>query len=786
MVERAEISDVTEINSGNNETSQSSTGVNDALLNFGGRPSGSTKASKSLLKKKLLEAKTEAAVQYQSSRLSNGNKLANGTLKGIISYVEKKFDLPSNSIRPKTIRSRFIRKNLDGTAAQRISPLVAIEPLLVEYCKKLALMGAPLTRDQVISLATDLIKGTDYEKNLLATKKLRQVIQVPVIDDFEEEDKEVTVIGVKWYYGFMRRNCDEVKRAKGYIRDINRFNYCTYSNFELAYNCAYEAMVVAKVATKLDKPTLFDADGKIVTDPDLACGLPTQFMMTKPTYCLFVDETGKNTNQKNDGQIGGQQVVLPTVGGDICSVNGAATDIHVTVLCFTAATGEPVMAAVIFKSKKKVEDLPLSTTYGIMLERSLIPGANANEIFLNNCGEDKAMRGGPTCTFMGKTVPCYIGASPKASITSTMLADMLRTIDSYNFFDRSDGTLPFLLLDGHHSRLELPFLNYIHEDPHKWIVCIGVPYGTHLWQVADSEQLNGSFSTAFVKAKRKMYSQKRGEKKVFYSSDIIPLINSAWERSFARSTLARHAIAERGWGPLTYNLLLHPCVRREGSLPPPGVAFNVENGQSRELLDLIVDNELRNKGKQQARKKRKLEMDIEDDKEKKLRLCTRMLTSGNLMLAGHTQLTLAVKEKAKVLFDKKESERLRIEGKKIKRQQDTLFASNLARHKFQNKNKLTRKDLIVLIREQNIHGDSPVRKSIHEMRQQLDRRMHRLSLDFNLSVNVENDLATTQEVVVHEEDNSTAQEVIVHEDDSALVASILESMSFTVTEVAEL
>ena len=104
---------------------------------------------------------------------------------------------------------------------------------------------------------------------------------------------------------------------------------------------------------------------------------------------------------------------------------------------------------------------------------------------------------------------------------------MLRTIDSYNFVDRSDGTLPFLLLKGHYSRFELPFLNYIHEDPYKWIVCIGVPYGTHLWQVADGEQLNGKFSLAFVKTKRTMYSLKRGEKKLFYSSDIIPLINSA-------------------------------------------------------------------------------------------------------------------------------------------------------------------------------------------------------------------------------------------------------------------
>jgi hypothetical protein len=46
------------------------------------------------------------------------------------------------------------------------------------------------------------------------------------------------------------------------------------------------------------------------------------------------------------------------------------------------------------------------------------------------------------------------GCSPKASITSQMLADMLKAIDDLNVFHPSNGSRPFLLLDGHHSRLE--------------------------------------------------------------------------------------------------------------------------------------------------------------------------------------------------------------------------------------------------------------------------------------------------------------------------------------------
>jgi hypothetical protein len=143
----------------------------------------------------------------------------------------------------------------------------------------------------------------------------------------------------------------------------------------------------------------------------------------------------------------------------------------------------------------------LSWRYGIDITRNLNEGENDIQLFLNNSGPNEAMAGGPECTFKGKKIPCFTMCSQKASITSQMLADMLKAIDNHHVFGQPDCSRPFLLLDGHHSRLELPFLDYIHGKGHEWVTCIGVPYGTHFWQVADAEQLNGSFSIALTKAK---------------------------------------------------------------------------------------------------------------------------------------------------------------------------------------------------------------------------------------------------------------------------------------------
>jgi hypothetical protein len=82
-----------------------------------------------------------------------------------------------------------------------------------------------------------------------------------------------------------------------------------------------------------------------------------------------------------------------------------------------------------------------------------------------------------------------------------MLAEMLKLIDDLEVYDQSKGVQPVLVLDGHQSRMKLPFLQYINDPAHPWTVCLGVPYGTHIWQVADSLELKGSFKIAFTRAK---------------------------------------------------------------------------------------------------------------------------------------------------------------------------------------------------------------------------------------------------------------------------------------------
>ena len=144
------------------------------------------------------------------------------------------------------------------------------------------------------------------------------------------------------------------------------------------------------------------------------------------------------------------------------------------------------------------------------------------------------------------------------SITSEILVDALKTLDELRAFPRDDDVSPFLLLDGHPSRLQAPFLKYINSPEDHYVTCIGVPYGTALWQVGDSKEQNGSFNMAMTLEKRTLVQKK--EKMSLpgklVATDIIPLINRTWAKSFARKDKNRVAIAARGWNPYNRNLLL--------------------------------------------------------------------------------------------------------------------------------------------------------------------------------------------------------------------------------------
>ena len=106
--------------------------------------------------------------------------------------------------------------------------------------------------------------------------------------------------------------------------------------------------------------------------------------------------------------------------------------------------------------------------------------------------------------YKGVSVHCMCRWSKKRSITSEILVDIFAALDDLKVFevDRAASILPFLLIDGHVSRFQLPFLRYIHDPLKKWVVVISVPYGTALWEVGDLSEQNGSFNMESVLAKR--------------------------------------------------------------------------------------------------------------------------------------------------------------------------------------------------------------------------------------------------------------------------------------------
>jgi hypothetical protein len=145
---------------------------------------------------------------------------------------------------------------------------------------------------------------------------------------------------------------------------------------------------------------------------------------------------------------------------------------------------------------------------GIDMTKNIKTGKTDYETYQLNV-ENDACIGGPKCRYNGKKIHCFVCSSPNTSITSGLLAMMLQQKDDLGVFSRSEEEgVPFLLLDGHGSRTRLPFLEYITKPENRWVVCIGVSYGTHIWQVHDSSELHGSFKIKLSKEK-KLYLKKK-------------------------------------------------------------------------------------------------------------------------------------------------------------------------------------------------------------------------------------------------------------------------------------
>jgi len=114
-----------------------------------------------------------------------------------------------------------------------------------------------------------------------------------------------------------------------------------------------------------------------------------------------------------------------------------------------------------------------------------------------------------------------------------------------------------------------------------------------VWQPNDAEGLNGKFKLELTRAKKNLLA--RGSPK-FEPTDIILLVNTAFQASFANEKSVKRAIARRGWNPLNYKLLEifdnpggNETISSETPYTIVTPSLNAFHGSASTYMDLLVE-----------------------------------------------------------------------------------------------------------------------------------------------------------------------------------------------------
>ncbi len=182
------------------------------------------------------------------------------------------------------------------------------------------------------------------------------------------------------------------------------------------------------VAIKAPNPVWVSKEGMVVETKEEAWGRQTKYLLTRPDYVVFVDEVGDNPSQKNDGNIGGTKYVVE--GSNQALMTSSYKDHHFTALGFTLADGRPLLCVIIIAGAEVDANVRMGLQSWCEVEGDLMENLEGNANGIN-----KFFPFGPTCTVNGKNLPCYVTSSENGSITSEILVNVLKHIDSFNLFD---------------------------------------------------------------------------------------------------------------------------------------------------------------------------------------------------------------------------------------------------------------------------------------------------------------------------------------------------------------
>ena len=128
--------------------------------------------------------------------------------------------------------------------------------------------------------------------------------------------------------------------------------------------------------------------------------------ITHPYMALTCDEVGCNISQKGDGDVGRETFICAQSDEPMQSTSNKNS--HFTCLGLTTFDGKPVMCVVLLTGKKR--DVSIETGIDTSIDEvdMDVEEGKVFEYFEKNYGEGQIFPGGPTCTFNGKEVPCFV------------------------------------------------------------------------------------------------------------------------------------------------------------------------------------------------------------------------------------------------------------------------------------------------------------------------------------------------------------------------------------------
>ena len=136
-----------------------------------GRPKGTTSLSSRETKNRIRLATTEASVQYKNIRdcaRAANKKAPRGALTKILESAKEKYDVKKARISKATIVTRVRRNKLDPISQGGTpSPMLAIEPHIVELVSQLVRIRCPVNVTTGLQLANSIIAGTSMNQTLL-------------------------------------------------------------------------------------------------------------------------------------------------------------------------------------------------------------------------------------------------------------------------------------------------------------------------------------------------------------------------------------------------------------------------------------------------------------------------------------------------------------------------------------------------------------------------------------------------------------------------------------------